>query len=96
MIKMTQHEYSALELCSRCIHHEINSWLDERWQEIDLATKNLIIQELRTVKLKPGVCVACNNTLIADKMAENVLGILKERKINEAITREFKKYFLGN
>ncbi|MCX6749112.1 MAG: hypothetical protein NT076_05930 [Candidatus Pacearchaeota archaeon] len=95
MIKMTQPTFSALELCSRCIHTEIQGWMDERWQEIDLATKNLIVQELRTVKLKPGVCVACNNTLIADKIAERVLSILEERKISEEIVKEFKKYFLG-
>jgi len=95
MIKTNQPTFSAPELCSRCIHHEINGWLDERWQEIDLDTKNIILQELRTVKLRPGVCVACNNTLIADRMAEKVLTILEERKIEDAIKQEFKKYFLG-
>ena len=91
---MTQPTFSALELCSRCIHNEIQGWLDERWQEIDLTTKNLIVQELRTVKLKPGVCVACNTTLIADKISERVLEILEERKISQEVVQEFRKFFL--
>jgi len=80
-----------LQLCSRCTHNEIIGWLNDR--EIKQDVKNKILQELKMIKLKPGVCIACKNALVADGTPEKIMKILEEDRIEEDLKNDFKKDF---
>jgi len=83
-----------LQFCSRCLNQEINSWVNERWQYINDEARREILQELRTIKLKPGECLVCKNSLISDNTPTRVLKILEENKVPGKILGEFRKYFV--
>jgi len=83
----------GLQLCSRCLNHEINSWIDERWKELNDETRKEILEELKAIKLKQGECVVCKNSLISTDTTERILEILDENKVEGKLKLEFKKYF---
>jgi hypothetical protein len=84
----------TFQFCSRCLNQEINSWVNERWQYINDEARIEILQELRTIKLKPGECLVCKNSLVSDDTPIKVLKILEEKKVSENIIGEFRKYFI--
>ena len=84
-----------VQLCSRCISHELNSWMNDKWRELDDETRKQIAEELKSIKLKPGACIVCNHGSIADRTSENVAAILKENKTQEKTRKEFEKLFCG-
>jgi len=84
----------VFQFCSRCLNQEINSWVNENWKEVNDEARKLILQELKTIKLKQGECLVCKNTLISDDTPVKVLRILEENKVLDKIRTEFKKYFI--
>lgn len=86
---------TTLEICSRCLNHEINSWINEKWNEINEDVRVKINEELKTIKLVQGKCIVCNNSLVSQGTAENILSVLEENNISEKIREEFKKLFCG-
>ena len=89
----TSRTIKALELCSRCLSHEINSWVADNWQLLNEETKKQIREEIKTIKLKPGSCIVCNHNSIADSTSENILKILSGNKVPEKLQQEFEKDF---
>ncbi len=87
-------EKTYLELCSRCINHEINSWIEENWKFLDEETKKLIHEELKAIRLKDGKCIVCSSSLVASETSLRILDILKEKKIQEDVVEQFKKFFV--
>jgi len=85
---------TTFEFCSRCLNLEINSWINERWRDVNEEAKKQIMQELKAIKLKQGQCLVCKNSLVSDNSAINILKILEETKISEKIREEFRKYFV--
>ncbi len=98
MTKLTsiQNPLKSLHLCSRCLSHEINSWTNEKWKDLDEEVKRQINEELKTIKLRPGECIVCKNTLVSMDTAERILEILKENKVKEEVIEEFESFFLLN
>jgi len=98
MIKQSFNEtiLNPITLCSKCLHHEINSWVNENWKNIEPKVKMQIREELKGIKLKPGTCVVCNHNSVADKTTERIMEILeqKEYKIPKKLREDFKKFFL--
>jgi len=86
---------SGLQLCSRCINHEINSWINENWKEFNEDTKKAIYMELKSISLRLGKCIVCNNTLVSKGTSAKIFKILKENKISPRATKEFKQYFVS-
>ena len=86
---------TTLEICSKCLNHEINSWINDRWNEINENTRVKITEELKTIKLVQGKCIVCNNSLISQGTAENILSVLEENKVSKETINEFKKLFCG-
>ena len=84
---------NKIQLCSRCINHEINSWVNEKWKELNEEVKRQIYQELRSVKLKSGECIVCGNKLVSDRTPERILGILEENKTGDKVVGEFRNFF---
>jgi len=80
-------------LCSRCLSHEVNSWINENWKSLDEETKNQILQELKAIKLRKGKCIVCNSDLVSDGTSEEILKILEQNKVDEKLKRQFKKFF---
>lgn len=77
------------------MNHEINSWINDRWNEINENTRVKITEELKTIKLVQGKCIVCNNSLISQGTAENILSVLEENKVSKETINEFKKLFCG-
>jgi hypothetical protein len=69
--------------------------MNENWKYFSEETKQLIYQELKSIAIKPGQCIVCNNSLVSDKTTENISLILKENKINDRIVKEYEKFFVG-
>ena len=69
--------------------------MNENWKCFGEETKQLIYQELKSIAIKPGQCIVCSNSLVADKTTERILSILKENKLPIKITKEFNRYFCG-
>ncbi len=86
---------TTLEICSKCLNHEINSWINEKWNEINENTRVKITEELKTIKLVQGKCIVCNNSLISQGTSENILSVLEENKVSKETINEFKKLFCG-
>ena len=86
---------TTLEICSKCLNHEINSWINEKWNEINESTRVKITEELKTIKLVQGKCIVCNNSLISQGTSENILSVLEENKVSKETINEFKKLFCG-
>ncbi len=84
----------SIQLCSRCISNEVNSWVSEKWKGLDEETKKQIREELKTIKLISGKCIVCSNNLVATKTSENILKILEENKTSEKLKKEFRKFFV--
>lgn len=84
---------TTLQLCSRCLSNEITSWVNEKWAELDEKTKKQVREELTTVRLVNGKCIVCNNTLISENTAQNILKILEQNNVDEKIKKEFGKFF---
>jgi hypothetical protein len=91
MIKKTSS--SSLQLCSRCLTHEVNSWINDRWQYVDEDTKRRIREELKTIKLIIGNCIVCSNDLVSAETTEKIYNILKESQVPKKLKEEFKKFF---
>ena len=87
-------KYTDVELCSRCLYHEITSWMNEKWKELHEEARKQIIDELKSVKLRNGKCIVCDNTLVSDRTTEKILKILEENKISDKLKKEFENYFL--
>ena len=83
----------AIPLCSKCVIHEINSWIADKRGSLDPEASQQVREELKAVKLKPGECVVCNHTLISDNTFENILKILSKHKADSKVVEEFKKLF---
>lgn len=83
----------SLPICSRCMQHEINSWLNENLQKISSAIIQKIHEELASIRLSSGQCIVCNSNIIVSNLSENILKIMEKYKTEEAIKKEFKKYF---
>ena len=66
MLKEKLSPSPALQLCSRCLSHEIESWMNEKWAELNEDAKKSVVEELRTIKLTQGNCIVCNNSIISD------------------------------
>ncbi|MBU1136100.1 MAG: hypothetical protein ABIG37_03810 [Nanoarchaeota archaeon] len=83
-----------LNICSKCLSHEINSWMNEKWKDLNQEINKQILEELKTIKLKSGGCIVCDNSLIADKTTEKILRILEENNIKPGVKKEFKDFFV--
>jgi hypothetical protein len=86
-------DLKTLPLCSKCIRHEVNSWVNENWKDLDIETKLKIREELKGVKLGEGECIVCKSNKIAKETASNILEILKEKEIKDDLKSQFMKYF---
>lgn len=84
---------SRLQLCSRCLSHEINSWVNEKWTELDENIKRQVREELTSIELTNGKCIVCNNSLVSKGTSENILSILERNESSKKIKTEFKKLF---
>ncbi len=91
--RTTQKTIKALELCSKCLTHEVNSWINENWKLLNEETKKQIREEIKTVKLKAGTCIVCENKNITDRTSERILEILEENKSPEKLKKDFEKDF---
>lgn len=80
-----------LPICSKCIQHEINSWINENIQNLNITLVQKIREEMKRVKLNPGECIVCHENKTAD-VAEKVVNILDE-KVDKEKVEEFKRYF---
>jgi|SRR3989344_2552451 len=93
MLKQLSSTIRPLDICSRCLNHEINSWVNENWSVIDEETKKQIREELKAIKLKQGKCLVCNNFVVSEGAMEKILEILEENNISSKIKDEFRKSF---
>lgn len=84
----------TMQLCSRCLSNEVNSWVSEKWAELDEETKKQIREELKDIKLMNGNCIVCSNSLIAESTSENIFKILEQNKTPEKLKKEFKRFFI--
>jgi len=82
-----------LQLCSRCLNHEINSWVNENWKHINDDARTLIMQELKDIELQLGECLVCKNKSVSVKSSEKILQILDENKTPAKIRKEFEQFF---
>jgi len=93
MLKEKLSPSPALQLCSRCLSHEIESWMNEKWAELNEDAKKSVVEELRTIKLTQGNCIVCNNSIISDGTIGRIRIILNDKSVPEKTQREFKKLF---
>ncbi len=84
----------SIPLCSRCMSHEITSWMNEKWKELDEEVRREIIEELKTIKLRIGECIVCKNNLVSVDTPEKILRIMEENNIPNKTRKEFEKFFL--
>ncbi len=90
---MIQTSINILHICSRCISHEIGSWISDKVGELDLEAIQKINQELRAIKIKQGKCIVCNGNFVSENTIENVIKILEEQKVSNKVQEEFKNLF---
>lgn len=83
----------SIPLCSRCMVHEINSWIADKRGAIDPDATQQIREELKDVKLASGSCLVCNHDKVSANTFENILKIFEKNKIESVIVNEFKKLF---
>ena len=91
--KTQQNIIESLPLCSRCMIHEINSWILDKSGKIDPDATQQVREELKSIRLKPGECLVCRHTTVADGCFENILKVFDKNKVGKAIVEEFKKLF---
>lgn len=84
-----------LQICSRCLFHEVNSWMNENFREFDNETRQKISQELKSIAVKQGECIVCGKESISDNTAKEILRILEEGRVPDKIVKEFRQYFAG-
>lgn len=93
---MAEQNLLSLSICSRCIVHEIRSWILDKRGEINPESIQQISDELKLIKLGPGKCIVCNNKFIAENTIENIIKIMEKNKAPESIKKEFKNLFCIN
>lgn len=81
-----------LSICSRCLSHEISSWVTEKSGFLSPEIISKIFLELRDIKLKQGECIVCNNSKIAENCVERIIKIL-EKENQELLKQEFINMF---
>ncbi len=86
-------ELKTLPLCSQCLRHEVNSWVNENWKGLDVNTKLRIREELKGIRLKEGECIVCGSGKIAKGTGSNILEILEDKEIKDNLKNQFMKYF---
>ena len=86
---------NTLNICSRCFNHEVNSWINENWSVLNEETKKAIHEELKTIKIKEGKCLVCEDAIVSDGTAEKIFDVLKANKVSPKTRSEFKKFFLS-
>ncbi|MEK6820216.1 MAG: hypothetical protein AABX71_00715 [Nanoarchaeota archaeon] len=82
-----------MPLCSRCMHHEVTSWMNDKWRELDEEVRKAMIEELKTIKLRNGECVVCRNNLVSVDTSERILKILEESNVPNRTKGEYRKFF---
>lgn len=75
------------------MHNEIAGWINDNINNLNREITSQILQELRLVKLKPGLCIACKNTHVADDTPIKIVKILEENRVDKEIIKEFEKDF---
>ena len=85
--------FQTLPICSRCIVHEINSWIIDKRGAINPETTQKIREELKVIKLKAGECIVCSSNFISDGTCEDIVKILKKDKADEKMMEDFQKDF---
>lgn len=91
MIK--QNPSSTLQLCSRCLSHEIQGWMNEKWKELHEEARKQILEELRAIRLREGNCIVCNNSIVSADTIERIMIILNQNNVSEKTKKEFQKLF---
>ena len=89
----TPRAIKSLELCSRCLAYELNSWVNDNFQLLSEEAKKQIREEIKTIRLKPGNCIVCNHNSISDSTSENIIRILEESNVSKKLREEFEKDF---
>lgn len=82
-----------IELCSSCLKHEVSSWINERVNELNSKAKEKIIEELKSIRLKEGICIVCNKNQTTDNSFINILKILEKTRAENMIIYEFARMF---
>ena len=85
--------FQTLPICSRCIVHEINSWIIDKIGAINPETTQKIRQELKAIKLKEGECIVCSSNFISEGTCEEIVKILKKDRVEEEMIFDFQKAF---
>jgi len=84
---------TSIQLCSKCLSYEIESWIGDNWKDINDEARKKIVEELKTIKLEQGECLVCSNSLISDNTIERVYEILNETNVSEEKKKEFQRLF---
>lgn len=84
---------NPVQLCSRCLMHEVASWVFDNQLKLEQDVIKQIREELKDVKLVPGECIVCNNKMVAENNLNTIMKILEKNKSNQEVTHEFKKLF---
>lgn len=90
---MIQQTLTALEICSKCISHEINSWIIDQGVRLNPEITKQVAEELRAIKLAPGKCIVCNHDIISQGVIENIIKVFEKNKVSEVVQKEFKNLF---
>jgi len=83
----------AIELCSRCLHNEIVSWINEKWKHLQDDVRRQINEELKGIRLEQGNCIVCSSGLVSKETPEKILKILNENGVDSSVKEEFKYSF---
>lgn len=83
---------SIIELCSKCTVSEIAGWVFENQLKLEPETISEIREELKDIKLKEGICIACGHNLVAESSFDRVLNILKKSKSSPELIEDFEKF----
>ncbi len=86
-------KFQAVPLCSKCMLHEINSWINENLEKLNYKVTKKIREELGGARLHQGKCLVCNHESIAVDIPQRVLAVLEDFNVQEKTKKEFIKSF---
>ena len=91
--KISQQHQSIFDICSRCLSHEVLSWIEDKRGKVDGEALKYIREELQTIRLKKGECLVCSNENVAEGTLARISAIFTENKVSKTVLEEFNGLF---